>query len=948
MGFKKCVIPRTWVLRGEIEFAPSLGDVYQGVAPEVYKDPDKFFKVTYVTYTMKEILRNISSVLSGYGGNKVFPLATVFGGGKTHTLIFSYHAVRYPEKIPEGLPRPPKSNVVVLDFTKLEAGPNTRGSKVIYTPWGELAYQLDSYGGIIRELDEKMIPPAEEVLTKLLEPRQPILILMDEITHYLRRASGVRVGETTLARQTVAFLQSLLAVVRKLERCAIVLTFPEAEAEYEKESKDVAEVVEEAGHVILRIASPEQPLTKEELREIIKRWLFENVKAYCASNTASKYFDYYRERADAFPDEATRPEYKDLMVKSYPFHPTLIDVLFERIAAIPRFQRTRGALMLLHRVIQRLYESHEDPELIMPYHIDLLDDRTRSILLRAMESEEAQKYVTIIQQDIINKEGTARAQRVDPGLGPKITTCVFFSSFTLAAKDVQRISPTAKDVALMTCRAGDNPFEVPDVLSRLADKLHYMDVAEGRFFFRTRPGLIKLIEDYRNSVTSREVDEEIEDALTRIRGRSDIFKIIWLEQEYPDDKAEYRIVISKTPLTLEEVKRMYEFKSARGGEFRVNRNSLVFVVPDKVGLELARDAAKTVIAITNLLEEIERVVPEEYVPIYKRRLDLMKKQAVADLSSKVLAAYSYIVYPCMGEKGTAELKYEKMTTQGGTIAEIVERYLENVGKLMRGVSHKWLWDRVISKAIELKTEPVSILGCLVKAIQVNDIVAMFYEDQRLPIVPESAIIKAIHEGIGGIFAIANYTGVYLTEKPSIVNRSHRILPLESAKEILRRLEEERIKKEMRPPPVGVKEEKAIEEKTKIEEAVISTLTSPSEVNVGDIVIGIEINDRDSFGNLRNLLIMVPLTPECKFNISGKRLFLGQGELTIGYDGPAKLEPIFNIVDKIDAILRQLEVIRGEWIEFKATISRLKFKVEEEHIPLIQQIKGKVIVERGKI
>jgi len=498
----------------------------------------------------------------------------------------------------------------------------------------------------------------------------------------------------------------------------------------------------------------------------------------------------------------------------------------------------------------------------------------------------------------------------------------------------------------MTCRAGDNPYEVLDVLARLADKLHYMDEAEGRYFFRTRPGLIKLIEDYRNSVTSREIEEEIEDTLMRIRGRSDIFKIVSLEQEYPEDKAEYRIVISKTPLTLEEVKRIYEFKSARGGEFRVNRNSLVLVVPDKASLELAKDAAKTVIAITNLLEEIERVVPEEYVPSYKRRLDLKKKQAAADLSSKVLTAYSYIVYPYVGEKGTVELKYEKMTAQGGTIAEIVERYLENVGKLMRGVSHKWLWDRVISKAIKLKTEPVSILGCSVKAIQVKDLIAMFHEDQRLPIVPESAIMRAIREGIGEVFAIANDTRVYLTEKPNIINKNYWILPLEAAREIQKKLKEERIKKEREIglPPVGVEEEKVTEEKVKIEEELIS----PSKVNVGDIVVGIEIEDRSSLGKLRYLLALVPLTPECRFNISGKRLVLGQGELTIGYDGPARPEPTFNIVNKMDAMLRQLEVIKGEWVEFKATISGLKFKIEEEHVPLIKQIKGKVVIQRKKI
>ena len=172
----------------------------------------------------------------------------------------------------------------------------------------------------------------------------------------------------------------------------------------------------------------------------------------------------------------------------------------------------------------------------------------------------------------------------------------------------------------------------------------------------------------------------------------------------------------------------------------------------------------------------------------------------------------------------------------------------------------------------------------------------------------------------------------------------------TAKVILRKLEEERIEKEteVRPSLMGVKEEKAIEGKAKIEEAVITTLMSPSEVNVGDIVVGIEIEDRGSLGNLRYLLALVPLTPECMFSISGKRLVLGQGELTISYDGPAKPEPAFNIVDKMDTMLRQLEVIKGEWVEFKATISGLKFKVEEEHIPLIKQIKGKVIVQRRKI
>jgi hypothetical protein len=946
MGFKKHVSPRSWVLKGEVEFAPSLGDVYQGLAPRVYNDPDEFLKVTYVTYTMKEMLRNIASVLSGRGGTKVFPLATVFGGGKTHTLIFLYHAVKHPDRLPEGLPRPPKSNVVALDLQKLEVGPNIRGLRVVYTPWGELAYQLDSYEGLIKELDEKMVPPAEGLLIELLSKKQPLLILMDEVTHYLRRASGIKVGETTLARQTAAFLQSLLSAVNKLAQSAVVLTFPEAEAEYEKESEEVIEVVREAGHVILRIASPEQPLTKEELREIIKRWLFEEIRAQHASQVASKRFDYYKERGDAFPDEALRPEYKELIEKSYPFHPSLMDVLFERIAAIPRFQRTRGALMLLHRVLQRLYELMEDPDLIMLHHIDLSDDRIRSILLRASGSEEAQKFVTIIQQDIINKEGTARAQQVDPALGPKIATCVFLSSFTLSAKDVQRVSPTAKEVALMTCKVGDNPYEVFEALEKVAGKLHYMDEAEERYFFRTRPGLNKLIEEYRNVASSGEVMEEIEGILQSVKGVSDILKVVWLEQEYPEDRAEYRLVISKRPLITnarisEDVKKIFEYKSIRGGEFRLNKNSLVFVTPDEEGLELAKDVAKTLVAVTNLLADVEKVVPEEYVPSYKKRLDQKKKQVLADLSSKVLAAYSYIIYPHIGEGGAVELKYEKMAMKS-SIATSVEEHLEKVGKLVRRPSPKWLWDRVISRAIELKTEPISLMGCFIKAVQIKEVMAVFYEDQRLPIVPESAIKEAIREGLGDVFALCDGSKLYITEKPSVIDRNCWLLSLESAKEVLKKIEEKKEEKEEKEKAKGPELERVETGVIRVEVEWID----PSQINEGNVVLGIKVEDRTSLTEIRPLLSLLSLPSECLLSISGELQVSEQGAFTIAYKGPARLEPGLDVVAKIDTVLRQLETIRGSWTRFEATISGLKFKAEKIHLDYLKQVRGKVQVQKG--
>src|SRR5216683_2477568 len=77
-------------------FALDLGPLADGNAnvPAVYRDPEHFFRVSYLTNGLRGLLQDVLSRLEGGKGNRVLKLLTPFGGGKSHTLASLFHAAR--------------------------------------------------------------------------------------------------------------------------------------------------------------------------------------------------------------------------------------------------------------------------------------------------------------------------------------------------------------------------------------------------------------------------------------------------------------------------------------------------------------------------------------------------------------------------------------------------------------------------------------------------------------------------------------------------------------------------------------------------------------------------------------------------------------------------------------------------------------------------------------
>jgi predicted AAA+ superfamily ATPase len=331
-------VPHKDIREGRLEeavFAANLGDVFQNKGPIDYLDPEIFFKRTYFTAGLTNLIGAVLSKLSGKGkGDTVIQIQTPFGGGKTHALLALYHTFKHGNKIAH-LPTVKK----ILKENKIESIPETK--VVVFvgeyadplkgrTLWGEIAYQLGSYK-LMEDYDKKRVAPGKELIEDLLSKNQPVLILIDELLQYVVRTMGVKVEEGTLKGQVQAFLKALTEAVASADNCALIATLPSSVSEGFEEAEKAERVLGELQKIFGRVEKIYTPVEGEEIYEIIRKRLFEELGDVSEHRkVAEEYFSLYQKLGEDIPSECREVAYKERMVRAYPFHPETIDILFER------------------------------------------------------------------------------------------------------------------------------------------------------------------------------------------------------------------------------------------------------------------------------------------------------------------------------------------------------------------------------------------------------------------------------------------------------------------------------------------------------------------------------------------------------------------------------------------------------------------------------------------
>ena len=644
-------------------FAADLWYVFKGEGPEEYRDPNLFFKKTYLTEGLENILNVAQNRLEGNGGDPVIQLQTPFGGGKTHTLIALYHKANEIG-----------ANVVVIDGTALDPKD--------VTIWEEMERQLT---GKIEKLKGQTSPGKDKIRELLLE-KQPIMILMDEVLEYATKASGIKVGDSNLASQLLAFLQELTAAISTIERSMMILTLPSSETEhFDNEAESLyMTLTSKIEKVVGRVEMVYTPVQDEEIYPVIRRRLFSSVDEDKAENIIDELIDYADEE-NILPEEFDKAQYKKKFLMTYPFQPEVIDTLYTRWGSFPEFQRTRGALRFLSLIINSLKDSKTP--IIRLSDFNLEDETIKRELLKYTGPE----YNSIIAKDITLPESGSKSVNVNIGtaylpffIGTKVATTIFLYSFS--GSESEKNGASIKEIQL-SCIDVDVPSEIIEVaVSRLEDNLLYLHNKDSRLLFLNRITLNRVKEIKKESITEDTILKEEESLLNKIIGKGifNVFKWAQVSNDIPDTK-DLKLIIGKTQEHFDEFLENY------GERPRINRNTTIFLAPiesergvlksfikDKLAWERVRD--DTLLELTkeqqkelkNKIGQFEKD-SKEYIRNFYRIVLLPSKKGFKELD---LGRHSYGSNKSIDSEIRDRLKSEDELTDKLSPIIVREKYLK--------------------------------------------------------------------------------------------------------------------------------------------------------------------------------------------------------------------------------------------------------------------------------
>ncbi|MBN1316514.1 MAG: ATP-binding protein, partial [Anaerolineales bacterium] len=598
----------------EAIFAADLGDVADGRAPADYGDAYFFYKKTFLTKGLKNLLGRVHQTLSTGQGSSVVQIQTPFGGGKTHALVAIYHYLKDGKRVENLLPKElsvfsAQTAVVVGNHWNPLEGQTSDGI-TRKTFWGELAFQIGGPAGyeVFRENDRAGISPGKAMLRQLLAAHQPCILLFDEILEYINRALDVR-GQTevSLGTQTFSFFQELTEAVAAVPRCMLVVTLPSSYLEdfSDREEESLARL----NKIFGRVESIETPVQGEEVYSVIRRRLFqvEHLKTAPMREIVHRYFQLYQEHRNDLPPKARELNYREKMEMAYPFHPDVIDILYEKWSTFPTFQRTRGVLRLLANIIEDLYQRESSIDLILPGDINLDKPAIRQEFLKHVGSE----YEGLIGSDIAGHEAKAKlldsANKPWRHLAQAISTVIFYHSFSA---DDSTKGINLPYIKLAVLRSDTIPALVTDILGKLSITLWYLNSRNDAYYFSRIPNLNRMILD-KKELFNQSYESEFKSILQNELGNG-FRSYLWPENgDGIPDNHDLKLVVLHPEDSGSQIPDWIE---RRGNSFREYKNTLFFVMADTGAFGKLRDDVKTVLALEDIKNEIKSgssPLPEE-------------------------------------------------------------------------------------------------------------------------------------------------------------------------------------------------------------------------------------------------------------------------------------------------------------------------------------------------
>lgn len=669
----RTVTPHLDIRQGRLDesiFAANLGEVAVGSGREIYSNPVLFFEKTFFTSGLKAIAKTVIKGLNGNedAENRVISLQTGFGGGKTHTLISLYHIAKGGKTAAASLTvHDLIEHTGAPDFDRAKIGvfTNTTNDPIqgrdvdginIKTLWGELAYQLggrEAYE-LLRPNDEARTSP-KGIFKKVLESCKPALILIDELADYCVGAAAVQVGATTLADQTISFMQELTEAVTNVNSCVAIVTLPASVGEVGN-SMQAQEILSSLEKRVKRIGADTKPVADDEIYEVIRRRLFENVGTDAETEAvAAAYMRLIEENWMEMPNNLNKLEYRARLKKSYPFHPELIDVFRVRWASSPDFQRTRGVLRLLAAIVSDLW-SRKDSLAGANVLIDAGDVNFSNVdaLSGQLKRLYGENFGTVITADVAGsisnaaKIDDAKTQFGSASIAKGIASVILLNSF---GTDGANRGVSIPDIKLNLLEpSGFNHNNINGALQELEGVAHYLYYAQTgatkRYWFHTEPNINILINQAKAEIEVKDVHAEV---LKRLNDRSRLvneFHVLVNPTGDVPEQTKLTLVLLHPHFHADESgvaddsrKFVEQIATKKGNSERIYRNTIIFLGPTSYGITQLSAAVKDFLACKKIMDDYASQLKPD------AREDLRKKieQSGKQVEVALVSAYSTVI-----------------------------------------------------------------------------------------------------------------------------------------------------------------------------------------------------------------------------------------------------------------------------------------------------------------
>jgi predicted AAA+ superfamily ATPase len=723
--WREVLVPHDDVATGNFsasEFAADLHMVARGEGTAEYVDPAHFFRRTFLTEGLRELLdRAVRRVGGDANASPIVNLQTNFGGGKTHSLLALWHLLSgvavaaLPQEVQDvvgdrGLPAGVRRVALVgTHLSPMGASEKPDGTKVA-TLWGEMAWQLGGRAAydLVAAADAAHTNPGE-ALRELIAAHAPCLILIDEWVAYARQLWGREDLPAGTFDTQFTFAQSLTEVVKTVPGALLVISIP-ASHDPERDGESGGSALEVGGpngqealqrlqNVVRRIADQWRPANSEESFEIVRRRLFQAPSAAALADIAAvarQFSQFYVRHTGEFPREVIDPAYEQRLRAAYPIHPELFDRLYKDWSTLDRFQRTRGVLRLMSAVVHALWVAQDASPMILPGTVPLDVATVTSEITQYLPDT----WKPIVDSDIDGPGSTpVKIDTERPTLGGRAITRRLARSIFIGSAPTLRSAHRGIERArawLGVAIPGDTVGNFGSAIDLLSQRATYLYAEGSRYWYDTQASVTRTAADYADGLRDRpeEVWAEIVRRLGAERRARGGFAGVHVAPDSTADIADtedVRLVIlhpsrahSRGAADSAAMRFAREAFERRGSGQRANRNMVVFLAPDAKRLEELADAARDYLAWDWIAGRVEDL---NLSPQQVRQVESNRSRSDETVASRIAQTYHWALVPEQPDPTRPPvITAEKSDGGTGLLADRVADKLTRAGLLAASVA----------------------------------------------------------------------------------------------------------------------------------------------------------------------------------------------------------------------------------------------------------------------